>query len=169
MGRYLASVLAVLASACARTRPPTISGGDLYAHVHELQTAGQATVGRVVIRRDQTLVTASAAQPFLVGQVIEHCKGGDPTLDVDCTLALLRGERFTVSDHAPAQKAPKAGGGEDSSGSMLASAVVIGLVVAAAGGLVYGVATCEFEGCKAVFGVPLVLIGGGSLFLLGRD
>jgi len=43
------------------------------------------------------------------------------------------------------------------------------LGVAATGGLIYGVATCEFEGCKAVFGVPLVLIGGGALFLLGRD
>jgi hypothetical protein len=29
--------------------------------------------------------------------------------------------------------------------------------------------TSEFAGCKAAFGVPLVLIGGGALFLLGRD
>ena len=47
--------------------------------------------------------------------------------------------------------------------------VVIGLAVAATGGLVYGVATCEFPGCKAVFGVPLVLFGTSALFLLGRD
>jgi hypothetical protein len=51
----------------------------------------------------------------------------------------------------------------------VASAVVIGLGVGDIAGLVYGVATCELEGCKAVFGVPLVLIGGGALFLLGHD
>ncbi len=169
MGWFRSLVLAAIASACARSHPPTVSGGDLYAQVQTLQTAGQATVGTLVVRRDQTLVTVSAKQPFLVSQVIDHCEGGDPTLDVDCMLALLVAERFTVADHAPSQTGPKPTAGEDNSGSMLASVAVVSLVVAGAGGLVYGIATCEFEGCKAVFGVPLALIGAGSLFLLGRD
>jgi hypothetical protein len=94
----------------------------------------------------------------------ERENGGDPAQDVDCTLALLLDQRFTVLDHLPDHKAP-----DDQSSSIVASVVVIGLGVAVTAGLIYGVATCEFEGCRAVFGVPLVLIGGGALFSLGHD
>lgn len=73
-----------------------------------------------------------------------------------------------VLDHLPESKVRKVDP-HDQSSSILTSAAVIGLGVAATGGLVYGVATCKFEGCKAVFGVPLVLIGVGALFVLARD
>lgn len=161
-------IAAACAAGCAHARP-TVAGGDLYARVHALQTAGQVTIGTVVVRADQTLVTTSAAQPFLVSQLVARCRGGDPTLDVDCTLALLVAERFTVHDHAPAARDVRVGAHEDRSSSILVSAAVVGLALAATGGLVYGVATCEFAGCEAVFGVPLVLVAGGALFLLGRD
>ncbi len=164
----VALALTVLASACAHAARPTISGAQLYAQVQVLQTTGQAVVGSVPVRKGQVLTTGSEGQTFLVEQVIENCHGGDPASEVDCTLALLLEQRFIVSDHAPSQRgAPVAH--EDRSGSMLTAGVVIGLGVAAAAGLIYGVATCEFAGCKAVFGVPLVLIGGVSLFALGRD
>ena len=76
--------------------------------------------------------------------------------------------RCTVLDHAPQGPAAKAGG-DDQSRSIVSSAVIVGLGVAAVGGLVYGIATCEFAGCKYVFGVPLVFVGGAALFMLGRD
>jgi hypothetical protein len=37
----------------------------------------------------------------VVEQVIEKCHGGDPAVDVDCTLTLLLDQRFTVMDHLP--------------------------------------------------------------------
>lgn len=163
-----ALLLAVLLAGCSHARP-TVAGRDLYAQVQTLQAAGQVTIGSIVVRRDQTLVTTSSRQPFGVAQLVERCRGGDPALDVDCTLALLVAEHFTVHDHPPTAREVRSAAREDRSGSALASIAVVGLAVAATGGLVYGVATCEFPGCKAVFGVPLVLIGGAALFLLGRD
>jgi hypothetical protein len=51
----------------------------------------------------------------------------------------------------------------------MSSVAVIGLVVGGTAGLIYGDATCSFAGCKALFTVPLVFIGGAVLFALGRD
>ena len=150
----------VMATACSHAARPTVTGAALYAQLPALQATGRATVGAVAVRKEQVLTTGS--QVFLVAQVIENCRGGDPAQDVDCTLALLLEQRFTVHDHAPEPKAQR-DADEDQSRSFLTSTVVIGLGVAATAGLVYGAATCEFEGCKAVFGVPLVLIGGGVL------
>lgn len=162
-------VVVAITSACGHSKP-TVTGAELYAQVQALQSTGQATVGAVAIRKEQVLTTASAGQVFLVEQVIATCKGGDPSRDVDCTLALLLGERFTVTDHIPARRTPKVEGeGEDRSSSMLMSGVVVGIAAAAAGGLIYGLATCEFPGCKAVFGVPVVLVAGGALFVLVGD
>jgi hypothetical protein len=168
--RYIAAalVLGTLAPACAHPKPPTVTGGELYAQLQTLRDTGTATVGRVVIRKTQVLTTGRDGQSFLVEQVIEHCRGGDPQSDVDCTLALLLDQRFRVVDHMPRGRAPKPEKA-DPSRSILTAGVLVGLTVAATGGLVYGVATCEFAGCKAVFGVPLVFIGGAVLFSLGRD
>jgi hypothetical protein len=124
------------------------------------------SIGATAVRKGQVLTTGG--QTFVVDQVIDRCRGGDPAVDVDCALALLLDQRFTVMDHAPRGHTAKAEH-EDRSGAIATSVVVVGLGLAAAGGLVYGVATCEFAGCKAVFGVPLVFIGAGALFLLGRD
>lgn len=170
----LAAALAIGAAACgARHHAPTITGRELYAQVPALRDAGRVTVGRVEIRTDQVLITGRNGQVFSVAQVIDGCRGGDPAADVDCTLALLVDQRFSVADHAPAPDTPAPAARADRSASIITSVVasvaVIGLSVGAVGGLVYGVATCKFPGCKAVFGVPLVLVGGGMLFLLGRD
>lgn len=161
-------MLCATVTACAHPVRPTITGAELYAQLHTLQSTGEATVGAVSVRKGQVLTTRSQAQTFLVDQLIDKCRGGDPAQDVDCTLALLLDQRFTVLDRWPDHKTRKADP-DDQSSSILASAVVIGLGVAVTAGLIYGVATCEFEGCRAVFGVPLVLIGGSALFLLGRD
>jgi hypothetical protein len=165
---YLVLVLGALTSACAHSAPPTVTGAQLYEQVHALQTTGQVTIGAVTVRKSHVLTTGWEGQTFVVEQVIDKCKGDNPTADVDCTLALLLDQRFTVLDHAQEHRGPRAAH-SDRSGSMLAAGAVVGLVVAATGGLVYGLATCEFAGCKAVFGVPLVAVGGLALFSLGRD
>lgn len=167
----LALALTSLAAACAHPARPTVTGAELYAHVQALRDTGQATLGAIVVRKAQVLTTGPEGQSFEVAQVIDHCRGGDPAAEVDCTLALLLDQRFAVVDRIPERRAPKAPRPDrsDRSGSALTAVVVIGLGLAATGGLVYGVATCEFPGCKAVFGVPLVLIGTSALFLLGRD
>jgi hypothetical protein len=151
-----------------------LSGARGFAHV--TGTVTQSALGREVRHAQRLLAkdpeasldltTGSRGQAFLVDQVIEKCRGGDPARDVDCTLALLLDQRFTVMDHLPARRSVTETG-EDQRRSIVTVVVVIGLGVAAMGGLAYGVATCEFPGCRAVFGVPLVLIGGGALFLLG--
>lgn len=156
-------LLVVMLVACGRAHRPTISGAELYAQVVPLRDTGAVTIRDITVRKEQALVTSS--QQFLVAQLIEGCKGGDPAAEVDCALALLVAENFEVLDHlreARRNKEP----GEDRSRSAITSGVVLGLAAAATAGLVYGVVTCEFEGCKAVFGVPLVFIGGGALFLL---
>jgi hypothetical protein len=155
-----------MAAACGHPARPTVTGAELYAQVHTLQDTGQAAIRSIAVRKGQVLTTGG--QTFLVEQVIDRCQGGDPTADVDCTLTLLLDQRFTVLDHLPKGPAVKADH-EDQSRSMVSSVAVVGAVVAALGGLVYGVATCDFPGCQAVFGVPIVFIGGGALFLLGRD
>ena len=160
------ALLCSVASACTRPARPTITGAELYARVQVLQHTGQATVGKVTVRKGQALTTDE--QSFLVDQVIDKCRGGDAGSDVECALALLLDQRFTVVDRLPQPRTVKPDR-EDQTGSAITSVVVVGLALAAAGGLVYGVATCEFPGCKAVFGVPLVLIGGGLLFVLVGD
>ncbi|HEY5937592.1 MAG TPA: hypothetical protein VIU61_23255 [Kofleriaceae bacterium] len=158
-------LIACALMACANRARPTVTGAELYAQVTVLQTAGQATIGAVTVRKDQVLTTGSEGQAFWVTQVIEKCRGGDPAADVDCTLALLLEQRFFVLDRMP-QGRPPVREKEDRTGSFLSSAVVIGLATAAVGGLAYGAATCDFPGCKAVFGVPLVLIGTAALVIL---
>ena len=158
-------LLVLVALACGGAPRPTVTGAELYSRVEALHATGAATVGAITIRREQMLVRDG--QTFVVSQVIENCRGGDAAHDLDCALALLLDQRFTVVDHAPDAKS--SAHGEDRSGSALSAVAVVALGVAATGGLVYGVATCSFPGCKAVFGVPLVFIGGAALFMLGKD
>jgi hypothetical protein len=159
-------VLSVVAAACGHPARPTVTGADLYAQVHTLQDTGVASIGSIAVRKGQVLTTGT--QTFVVEQVIDKCHGGDPANDVDCALALLLDQRFTVMDRAPAGHA-RGGDHEDQSRSMISSVVIIGLGVAAVGGLIYGIAACDFPGCKYVFGVPLVFIGAGALFMVSRD
>ena len=165
MTRYVA--LGVLAAGCAHAAP-SVTGAQLYANVASLQTTGAADIGSVHVVASSVLTTGSDGPAYVVKQVVEHCKGGDPTADVDCTLALLLDQRFQVRDRAPERRSAAAKQ-DDRSGSMLSSVAVITLAVAATGGLIYGGATCDFPGCKVVFGGPLLLLGGAALFTLGRD
>jgi hypothetical protein len=160
-----------IASACAHPQRPTITGRELYAQIPALRDTGRVTIGPVEVRKSHVLTTVPAGQAFRVEQVIDQCHGGDPEHDVDCTLALLLDQRFTVSDRLPQRRgpAPDRLDRPDRSGSFLTAVGVIGLGAAAVGGLVYGIATCDFPGCRAVFGVPLVFVGGAALFALGRD
>lgn len=157
------SMLVLALAACGHA--PAVTGAELYAQVHTLQATGRATVGSLTVRKDQVLTTDD--QIFEVQQVIERCHGGDPGADVDCTLALLLDKRFTVLDHAP--HVHEAHPAHDQSGPLLSSGAVIVLGLAAIGGLAYGVAACDFPGCRAVFGVPIVFVAGAGLFALGRD
>ena len=154
-------VLHVIISGCRPARP-TITGAELYARLPALRDTGETTVGAVLIRKNHVL-TSGPVQVFVVEQVIEKCRGGDPAADVDCTLALLLDQRFTVMDHWPERKSVKAAP-EDRSGSAMSSFVVIGFGVGAIAGLGYGAATCEFPGCEVVFGLPLVLVAGAVAF-----
>lgn len=160
--RSAVALALTLVTACHPARP-TVTGAELYAQVQGIQQTGQATIGDIAIRKGQWLTTGS--QVFSIEQLVENCRGGDPVRDVDCTLTLLFSQRFTVRDTMPVAREVKPEG-EDQSGSAVTAIVVVTLAVGAAGGLVYGISTCEFPGCEVVFGAPLVLIGVAALFAL---
>ncbi len=140
----------LLAFACAHPAAPTISGADLYARVDALRAMGHAQIGSIEVRRDQYLVSSDTEQVFAVAQVLDKCNGGGLDADPDCTLVLVRDLRFRVVDRAPTAPAPKREDGMTAQHK----AQLIGL--AAAAPLTYGAFACHFDGCWAVFGVPLV-------------
>jgi hypothetical protein len=166
MVRSSLALSAIAAIACGHPARPTVTGAELYAQVHTLEDTGQATIGTIAIHKGQVLTTST--QIFAVEQVIDKCRGGDPSTDVDCALALLLDQRFTVLDHPPRGRAAGADH-EDQSRPIMSSAAVIGVGTVAVGALVYGAATCDFAGCRYVFGVPLVFVGAAALFLVSRD
>jgi hypothetical protein len=160
-----------LAAGCAHRPVPTVAGADLYAQVQALQARGRVTVpaspAPMEVRDDQVLVSADGgSQAFEVRAIIDRCHGGDPERDVECTLALLRGQRFRVEDVMPTRDAPRSTANDRSSGR---GKVLLGAIAIAAP-LTYGVARCDFPGCQAVFGIPLAL-GAGFLLIamLGPD
>ena len=153
--RWVVVAIAVTAG-CMHAAPPTISGADLYAQVQALRAQGRVTVAAspdpLVVRTDQVLVSADGvSQAFEVSQIIERCRGGNPELDVDCTLALLRGQRFRVANTMPTHDEPRVSGRASSGGKVVLGAIAIGAP------LTYGVARCDFPGCQVVFGIPLAL------------
>lgn len=149
-------VAIALTAGCMHAAPPTISGADLYAQVQVLRAQGHVTVTAspdpLEVRTDQVLVSADGvSQAFEISQIIERCHGGEPELDVECTLALLRGQRFRVENTMPTHDQPRASGRTSSSGKVVLGAIAIGAP------LTYGVARCDFPGCQVIFGVPLAL------------
>src|SRR5262249_32015548 len=118
------AIASCVLAACAHAPPPTVTGAQLYAQVTELQTSGAATVGDVRVFETSVLTNGADGPSYVVKQVIEHCKGGDPTADVDCTLALLVGQSFGVTDRVPARREP-AGRSDDKTGSIMSSTVVL--------------------------------------------
>lgn len=147
---------------CAhRPAGPTVTGAMLYSHVEALRVHGRVMIEAgakpIEVRGEQFLVTAD--QVFVVSQIVENCRGGEPELDVDCALALLRDRRFVVRDQPPQ---PRAQPGEDE----LSIRAKLGLTaLAIAIPLTYGVATCEFEDCRAIFGLGLALDALGLVIL----
>src|ERR1700689_2196289 len=84
---------------CAHPARPTITGAELYAQLAALRDNGRVTIGAIEVRRDQYLVTLGEdRQVFPVESTVAGCHGGDADADVDCTLALLRAQRFAVMD-----------------------------------------------------------------------
>lgn len=168
MHRSLPALAALLASlalaACTRPARPTVSGADLYAQVTALRDAGRISVAApdhpIEVRREQVLIADRTSQVFVIEQLIERCRGGAPELDVDCALALVRDQRFRVVDHAP--DAPETRAERARLPPRLAIALVTGAIAVP---LVWGVSTCDFPGCKAVFGFPLALDAGA--FVVG--
>jgi hypothetical protein len=47
------------------------------------------------VRRDHYLVDRARSQVFVVGQIVEGCRGTDITNDPTCALALVSDQRFT--------------------------------------------------------------------------
>jgi hypothetical protein len=130
-------LVATLVAGCARRTGPIVDGADLYAQVAEVRG--------VTVRREQVLVTERVdGLIFLVG---------DAGLAARTSL-LLRDE---APQRQPTAVVPR---------NVPTALVALTLVGSAISGLSYGIATCEFEGCKAVFGLGLVLIGGAALFAL---
>jgi hypothetical protein len=173
----LAAVMAV--AACARPARPTIIGADLYAQVQRLQAAGEvelpaAPTGTLHVGTGHWLATAtSAPQVFSVRELIAGCRGGDPEQDLDCTLALLGEQRFTVLTRPPAPARsvadPDDPDGADRAGVLAGvPPVVVGALVTGAIGapLIYGLTVCEFPGCKVVFGLPLAFDAVALLLIL---
>ena len=157
--RWILPAFAAVAvfAGCAHPAAPTFSGADLYARIPELLNKGHVTVPAnprpVEVRADQVLVAADGGSMFELRVVLTGCQGGDPEHDAECTLATLRGQRFRVTNAMPASAAPRAhpDDGLSFGGKALIAALVIGAP------LTYGLASCSFAGCKALFGVPLAL------------
>ena len=155
----LAFVMMTAVGCAAKQTAPTIRGIDLYAHVGELDATGRAHVlsshDVVEICRDQFLVDRSRGQIFVVEQLVAGCDGLDILADVDCTLALVADQRFTVEDAPPTPRPPR---GEDDEGDDISPINKARLTLLVAGvAMGVGAAKCDaFDGCG-----DLLAIGAG--------
>ncbi len=148
--------LALLVVGCAgASKQTTISGVELYARASQLREQGQVAMRTsanttIQVRLDQFLVDRSRDQVFHVWEVVEGCHGNAMSEDVDCTVALLRDQRFVVSDQLPTPRKPPSEEGRDLAGITKARLVM----VAAGTAMAIGAAKCEvFEGCKGLLGI----------------
>ena len=156
---------AVIAGGCHHANGPTVTGAALYAQVAALQADKHAPVvtgaGTLDVRTEQYLIAGE--QLFVVGQIVDKCKGGDPTADPDCTLALLIDKTFRLRDQPPVPREP-GGGGHDL--SVRTKALLV--LTAIGAGMTYGAFKCElFDGCKGLLGIGAGLDGLLILIILG--
>ncbi len=156
--------IALLVVGCAGApKQATIGGNDLYARANELREQGRVMLpssrAPVEVRLEDYLIDRSRDQIFHVREIVEGCHGNSLAEDTDCTVALMRDQRFVVSDHIPAQKRlPGTDEGNDISGVNKARLVLL----AAGTAMAVGAAKCEvFEGCGS-----LLAIGAGADALL---
>jgi hypothetical protein len=147
--------VALLVVGCAGSqRPATIRGADLYAVANDLREHGEVTVSSsrapVKVQLSHYLVDHSRDQIFHVRDVVAGCYGHSFAEDTDCTLALMRDQRFVVLDHVPQPKQRASQEGGDISEINKAR-----IVVAAAGvAMAVGAAKCDaFDGCGTLLGV----------------
>ncbi len=156
----------MLAVGCARpSQRPTISGAQLYAQLPALLLEGQVMVDApppVNVRTDQVLVTPDRTQMFDVQTLVANCPASLDPAEPVCMLAALRDLRFEVHDTPPIRDLPKPAE-EPSALGYHGTLLVVALAIAAP--LTYGVATCEFDGCKAIFGLGLTFDALGLLVL----
>lgn len=87
---------------------------------------------------DEVLLTGHDGQVFSVAQVIDRCRGGDSTTDVDCSRALLLDQQFSVADYVAVRDVPAPTRRDAPSASFFVFAAVLGLGAGAVGGLIYG-------------------------------
>lgn len=151
------SLFLALLIGCAHGPRTSIAGADLYAQVKTLQANGRivvtANTGQIEVARSQVLVIdGDPPQVYVIADIIENCRGGSPVDDPDCTLALLYNQRFLVRNEAPK---PRKRPGEQEEDSPMVKFTIASVAIAAP--LTWGVATCEFDGCKWIFGIPLGL------------
>lgn len=157
--------LAALATGCATSRPATIRGAELYAHVAELRQDGRTTVQStsqqaVTIHRGQYLVDPILEQIFEVNQIVGNCTG-TPATETDCALVLLRDQTFTIHETAPPPRALP--GDADDDLSMHTKTILFAGITTAALGV--GAARCDvFDGCGTILGIAAAL--DGLVFLI---
>jgi len=155
-------IVALFVGCAGGSKQTTIRGIDLYAQASELRERGQALVPTsakpITVRSNQYLVDRSRDQIFFVRDVVAGCYGQTLADDPDCTLALMRDQRFVVVDDAPVPRDHR----EASDMSDLNKAR---LVVAAAGvAMAVGAFKCDaFDGCGTLLGIGA---GADALLLL---
>lgn len=156
--------IALLVVGCAGApKQATIGGNDLYARASELREQGHVVLQSssrkpVEVRLEHYLIDRSRDQIFHVREIVDGCHGNSMAEDTECTAALMRDQRFVVTDHIPAQKRLPGSEGDDISGVNKARLVLL----AAGTAMAVGAAKCDaFDGCGS-----LLAIGAGADALL---
>ena len=91
----------------------------------------------------------SRDQVFHVREIVAGCYGNGLDQDTDCTVALMRDQRFIVSDNIPQPKRLKS---EEGDISEIHKARIV--LLAAGTAMAVGAAKCEaFDGCKELLGI----------------
>jgi hypothetical protein len=145
-------LVALLVGCAGGSKQSTIRGIDLYAQASELRERGQALVPTnaqpMTVRDNQYLVDRSRDQVFVVRDVVAGCYGRALADEPDCTLALMRDQRFVVLDDIPQQR-------ENREASDISDLNKARLVVAATGvAMAVGALQCDaFDGCGTALGV----------------
>jgi hypothetical protein len=157
------SLAILLLASCAHPNRPTIAGAELYAQHGALARDGHVALAGsdakpVDVRYGQLLVSDDAQLTVAVDALVKNCPDQPEDETSVCALADLRDRRFRVVDQTVPSSARAV---DDDDLGFRGKLLITGLAIAAP--LTYGVAACNFPGCRALFGVPL---GLDALFLV---